>query len=636
MQEKVLYVWLLQQKLLPLPRIIKKTEVRMKRIAQILAGFLVVVVVALVGAIALLNTSYVQDKLVGRAITYLSEKLQTRVSLERLTFDLFRQDILLKGFYLEDREQRPLLQVETIGIDLDLPALWHHEVRIPEVRVEGVQALLVKPSRDSVSNFQFILDAFKKDSLQQEAPEPELPKRKMSFDINHFSFERVAVSFNERQLALAALRYAREPRDSASQPLHHLTIENLYFKNVHDRPRKNTGKPNRGFFDPAYLEVTASLKLDIDYLGKDTLHAMLRECTATDSITGIDIRRVTADIAATPERVLVQDLEVKQTETIVRIDSCTFQLPDKQAGRELSYHTSLVQGRAILRDISRAFAPPLREFRMPVLFRCRMHGNADEIAFNDIEVSTTNKHLLVLSKGTVRHMRDKYALHVHFDVPRMYAKNAEVIRVINQFPIKRFLMEQLQELGTITYRGGLDVFYKRVMLRGTVGTQAGPLDATLNIDSQKHYLTGQFATKDFHLGEVMDMKQLGNVSMTAGFKFDISKARTAVMRRRKGGKLPIGEITAHVTEASYFVAKTRNLYAHIVSDGALAEGKIMLPGSHMDIFCIFSFTNTQELKKMKFKPGLKFHSLTEKRKDRKERKKKERERKKEEKERRTD
>jgi len=169
-----------------------------------------------------------------------------------------------------------------------------------------------------------------------------------------------------------------------------------------------------------------------------------------------------------------------------------------------------------------------------------------------------------------------------------------------------------------------------------VGTQAGPLDATLNIDSQKHYLTGQFATKDFHLGEVMDMKQLGNVSMTSSFKFDISKARTAVMRRRKGGKLPIGEITAHVTEASYFVAKTRNLYAHIVSDGALAEGKIMLPGSHMDIFCIFSFTNTQELKKMKFKPGLKFHSLTEKRKDRKERKKKERERKKEEKERRTD
>ena len=159
--------------------------------------------------------------------------------------------------------------------------------------------------------------------------------------------------------------------------------------------------------------------------------------------------------------VLVQDLEVKQTETIVRIDSCTFQLPDKQAGRELSYHTSLVQGRAILRDISRAFAPPLREFRMPVLFRCRMHGNIDEMAFNDIEVSTTNKHLLVLSKGTVLHMRDKYALHVHFDVPRMYAKNAEVIRVINQFPIKRFLMEQLQELGTITYRGGLDVFYKR-------------------------------------------------------------------------------------------------------------------------------------------------------------------------------
>ena len=38
----------------------------------------------------------------------------------------------------------------------------------------------------------------------------------------------------------------------------------------------------------------------------------------------------------------------------------------------------------------------------------------------------------------------------------------------------------------------------------------------------------------------------------------------------------------------------------------------MLPGSHMDIYCIFSFTNTRELKKMKFKPGLMFHDLFKK------------------------
>lgn len=583
-----------------------------KRILKILAGFFVAVLVLLLIATIALNTTYVQDKMVTRVVTYLSEKLQTRVTVEHLNFDLFRRDVRLQGLYVEDREQRLLLQVGLITADIDFMALLHHEVRIPEVHVEDVQAALHKPSRDSVANWQFIIDAFKRDSLKQQ-PQPEAKKHKMTFDVNRFAFDRVQVTYNERTFSLAGLHYTREPLDSALQPLHHLVIDDFYFKNEHHRPRKNQGKPNRGFFDPQYLEVTADLKLDLDYLHGDSLHGVLHDCTFTDSITGIDIRDLHATVTATPQQVLLEGLLVQQTDTKVEIDSTVIELPDKQTERPLTYHTSLVKGHTILRDISRPFAPALRNFTMPIMFRCYMHGDIDEIAFNDVEVSTPDKHLLVLAKGSVHNMRNKHGLHVHFDVPRMYAKSGMTERVINQFPIKRFLMDEVHALGNITYHGGFDVYYKRVVLFGEVGTKVGSLQVNeLTIDSQKHYLLGQAATEDFHLGEVVDMDQLGDVSLSANFKFDISKARTAVMRHRRGGKLPMGEITAHVTEASYLFAKTRNLTARIVSDGALAEGKIMLPGSHMDIYCIFSFTNTRELKKMKFKPGLRFHDLFKK------------------------
>jgi len=587
-----------------------------KRILKVLTGFVLAVLVLLLIVTIALNTTYVQDKLVARVVTYLSEKLQTRVTVEHLNFDLFRCDVRLQGLSVEDREQRPLLQVGLITADIDLPALWHHEVHIPEVRVEDVQAALYKPSRDSVANWQFIIDAFKRDSLKKQ-PQPEATKRKMTFDINRFAFDRVHVSYNERNFSLAALHYTREPLDSALQPLHHLVIEDFYFKNEHHRPRKNTGKPNRGFFDPQYLEVTADLKLDLDYLHGDSIHGVLYDCTFTDSITGIDIRDLHTTVTFTPQQVLLEGLLVQQTDTKVEIDSAVIELPDKQTERPLTYHTSLIQGHTILRDISRPFAPPLREFKMPVMFRCYMHGDIDDIAFDEVEVSTPDKHLLVLAKGTVHNIRNKHGLHVHFDVPRMYAKKGMAERIIHQFPIKRFLMDEVHALGNITFRGGFDVFYMLVNFKGIVGTAAGDLNADLTLDSKKHYLLGQATTKDFHLGEVVDMDQLGDVSLSANFKFDISKTRTAVMRHKKGGKLPMGEIKAHVTEASYFIAKTTNLQAHIVSDGALAEGKILLPGSHMDIYCIFSFTNTRELKKMKFKPGLKFHDLFGKKSDKK-------------------
>ena len=592
----------------------------MKRVFKVFGVFIVVLLVLLISATVLVNTNFVQDKLVSYAVTLLSEKLQTHVSLERLNFDLFRQDVRLHGLCIEDQEQRPLLRMESLTADLDLPALWRHELRIPEIRVTGLQAELHKPAMDSVANYQFVIDAFKKDSVASK-PQPEAERSKLTFDISRVMVERVSVAFNGRLFSLGKLHYVQEDWDSVKQPVRHLSIEDLYFKNEHHRPRKNSKKPHRGFFDPAYLEVTARLKMDIDYMHKDSIHAVLRECAVRDSVTGIDIRELRAIIAATPQVVQLQDLLVRQVETEVRIDTCDLQLPDKKKGRMLAYRTSLIHGKAILRDISRAFAPPLKDFTMPLQFSTRMQGDDDAMTFTDVEVTTPDKRLLVQAEGSLCHLRQKYDLHVHFDVSKMYAKGGEAERIIKQFPIKRFLMEQLHALGTITYRGGFDVFYKREVFQGVLGTQVGALRLNLALDGKNRYVSGHVTTDGLHLGKALDMDELGDVSMTADFKFDISRVRTAVMRHRKGGKLPIGEVTAHVTQASYRFIKTQNLQARIVSDGALAEGNLLLPGGHMDILCSFSFTNTQELKKMKIKPGVKFHRLPEERKAKKQREK---------------
>lgn len=588
----------------------------MKRTVKIIVGFVVAVLILLVGVIVGINTSFVQDKLVAYAVNTLSEKLQTRVSLERLNFDLFRQDIRLHGLYIEDQQQRPLLRMERLTADLDLPALLHHELRIPEIRVSGLQAELHKTASDSVSNFQFVIDAFKKDSLQRE-PQTDSTRHQLTFDVSRFTAERVAVTFNKRVFSLGKLQYVQEDWDSVSKPMRHVTIDDLYFKNEHDRPRKNYNKPHRGFFDPAYLDVTARLKIDIDHLQRDSIHAVLRECFVCDSVTGIDIRNMHAVIAATPQTVHVRDLVVRQVDTEVSIDTCELLLPNKKTGQTMTYHTSMVRGYALLRDISRPFAPVLKDFTLPLQFRALVHGDDDMINFTDVEVTTPDKLLKVQAKGFVRHLRNKYDLHVHFDVPMMYARGGEKERIIKQFPIKRFFMEQLHALGTITFRGDLDAYYKHEVFKGVLGTMAGPMKVKVDIDDKNRYLSGHVDTKAFQLGKVFDMPEVGDVGMTADFTFDISKVRTAVMRHRKGGKLPIGEVTAHVTKASYRFIKTQNLQAHIVSDGAVAEGNLQLPGGHMDILCSFSFTNTNELKKMKIKPGVKFHRLSEERKAKK-------------------
>ena len=241
-----------------------------------------------------------------------------------------------------------------------------------------------------------------------------------------------------------------------------------------------------------------------------------------------------------------------------------------------------------------------------------MDGDAEGMRFHDVVVSRPNDLLKIKAKGYITGLKNKYDLKVHFDVKETVVKGNEKERIINQFVVKKFMMKQLHALGTLHYRGSFDVVYKREEFQGVVNTKAGDINFFFALDEKNKYLLGRANAVNIKLGEVMDMPDIGPVTATANFKFDISKPRTALMRRKLGGKLPIGEVTANVAEASYKFVKATNVDVKIVSNGAIAEGSLKAPGKFADLSCTFSFTNTNEMKKTKIKPGIRFHIFDKK------------------------
>ena len=60
----------------------------------------------------------------------------------------------------------------------------------------------------------------------------------------------------------------------------------------------------------------------------------------------------------------------------------------------------------------------------------------------------------------------------------------------------------------------------------------------------------------------------------------------------------------------------KNIITNIESDGAIANGDVTLKGSLTDLVVQFSFTDTDEMHKMKIKPKLNFkHNKDKKKKD---------------------
>lgn len=672
-----------------------------RRILKIVGGTAVGAVVLIGGATLLLNTESVQNKLLNKAVELLSQKLETHVEIDSISFNVFTQDISLFKIKIEDREKREMLKVEKVTVELELLRLLQNKIVIKHAEMESAKALLLKPSKEEPANYQFVIDAFKK---PKDKDKTKKSKSKMDLDISALSLKDIQVKHNELDIYLKKATYSKgwitnqtieadsitlvcdttfkaglKPYSAsmghlkvdgdlekqvfkadatqiayqweslwkkrnimvdnqagighltvqANRGRYSATVKQAHYKNDNHLPRKNTGRPKRGFFDAKHLDVIADFHVVLDSIGKERITGHLNEFKAKDSITGIDIRNLQTKFEYTKGKIDLSNLIVQQKSTILNATSGEILLPDKKEGREFSYSIGVITGRAYLQDISRTFAPVLKNFKLPLNVSLTMRGNSEAISFRNVKVSTNDNKLQLAATGDITNLRDKYKLIVKFDVSRMHAKPGVAEQIINQFATKKLMMKQLKNLGDINYTGSFSVIYKKEIFGGLLKTGAGNLSFNFTLDNVKKDIVGKVSTKNLQLGKVINMKKLGPIEASADFNIDISKQRKTEMRKETGGKLPIGSFNAKVDDAAYMGVHIRNLTATFNSDGAIASGEVYKTGRIRDLYFSYSFTSTDEMHKMKIsKPGIKFHKETEEYKAQKAERKKQKEQKK--------
>ena len=589
---------------------------------KIVGGLLVVLIAALAGVWFYVNSSSGQQRLLGFATQLLQDKLQTRVQIDSISVNIAQLDVNLWGVDVEDQQQRKLLQTDRIAVKLDVKKLLTKKIEVERAWIDGLRAQLYNP-KDSAANYQFIIDAFKsnKTARRDSIAKDTIAKKtiqQLTFDFHglHLSniyLEQHGVTKKGLQqtttLALA---------DLTLKPKHQqylLEIGGLRFTTDNHQPRKNASKPKRGFFDAGHLDITADLSLTVDYVGKDTAHVQLTHLVARDSVSGFDVKRLTLEAGINKQRADVRNIALQHLNTTLNIDSATIQLPSKKQGRKLAYHTSVITGRTLLKDIARPFAPVLGRFSIPLELKTTMSGTDSTMHFRNVHVNTPDQKLKIDAAGDIWHLQNSKELVVHFDVSKMATNAVTAKKIIDQFVVKKFMMRQLNNLGSIGFRGSFDVLYKMEKFRGVLSTSKGYMAVNLVLNENTKYLTGAVRTKGFRLGSALEMKDIGEVGCAATFTFDYSKPRTARIRKLRGGKLPIGKVSVKDAYGSFKNIKFSDINAEIVSNGVVAEGHIVERKKLADLMCDFSFNNTDSIHKMKIKPGLRLKNMPWQRKD---------------------
>ena len=362
-----------------------------RRILKTVGGTAVGAVVLIGGATLLLNTESVQNKLLNKAVELLSQKLETHVEIDSISFNVFTQDISLFKIKIEDREKREMLKVEKVTVELELLRLLQNKIVIKHAEMESAKALLLKPSKEEPANYQFVIDAFKK---PKDKDKTKKSKSKMDLDISALSLKDIQVKHNELDIYLKKATYNKgwitnqtieadsitlvcdttfkaglKPysasmghlkvdgdlekqvfKADATQIVYqweslwkkrnimvdnqagigHLTVQanrgrysatvkQAHYKNDNHLPRKNTGRPKRGFFDAKHLDVIADFHVVLDSIGKERITGHLNEFKAKDSITGIDIRNLQTKFEYTNGKIDLCNVVVQQKSTILNI-----------------------------------------------------------------------------------------------------------------------------------------------------------------------------------------------------------------------------------------------------------------------------------------------------------------------------
>lgn len=122
--------------------------------------FLFLSVLFLIALVLLLiQTKPVQDFARKKIVSYLEQKLHTKVAIDRLDID-FPKKLVLEGIYIEDQTKDTLLAGHQLKVDIDIWPLLRNRVQVNEINLNGITVKLKRQLPDTIFNYQFIVDAF--------------------------------------------------------------------------------------------------------------------------------------------------------------------------------------------------------------------------------------------------------------------------------------------------------------------------------------------------------------------------------------------------------------------------------------------------------------------------------------------
>ncbi|QCY68577.1 hypothetical protein FHG64_03745 [Antarcticibacterium flavum] len=160
----------------------------LRKFLKVLLWIIGSIITIILLVLLLIQIPAVQNFIKEEAVTFLEEKIETPVRIDRLEIG-FPKKIILEGFYFEDQAGDTLAAGERLAVNINFYKLISSTVDIGSIELEGAVANISR-NRDSVFNFDYIAEAFATD-------QPQDTTATMDISIGTIDLDRIRFTFND-------------------------------------------------------------------------------------------------------------------------------------------------------------------------------------------------------------------------------------------------------------------------------------------------------------------------------------------------------------------------------------------------------------------------------------------------------
>ena len=415
-----------------------------------------------VGGIVLLHLPVTQHFLGEKIADILSDKLGTKVKIERIEYG-FPNRLILDNILINDKSQEEMLHVGRISAKLDFLPLANGRISISSAQLFGTHANLYKIDSLSAPNYQFVLDSLASDDDDEPSS--------LNLRINSLIIRHSSITYNQKDI----------PETPNALNYNHLKISDI------------------------------SAHVILKELQSDSLNVNIKRLAFTEQ-SGLNIERLSLCMEANGRQAFLKDFKLQMPHSEIAIDSILATYEKDHLRETLQYEADINVSSLAPEDIV-CFMPALKAFPQSFSIHSSINGSGYSINCPDLTVSSSDHSFELQAKGQFAstEKQSKWS----FAIPDLHISQSffsQCKQAFNQLP------EEITRLGDVNLEGNASKNEAgTIKTTATFRSDVGNALLQFSINNEQQF-DGHLDTKSLLLGKILGDDNLGNLSTQINIK----------------------------------------------------------------------------------------------------------------------